>query len=235
MRTSFANLTVVGALLLSIGSTRADGPLHERVDALIAAGHPDYDKHAAPVASDAEFLRRVSLDLTGTIPTVKRGPRLPRRPLGGQPRATDRPSADAPRIRPPAGAALRRCLMERRRTRRCRATLAGVPAHVVRGRTSRRTSWSARSCPPTASDPKNRGPAKFYLDREAEPNAGDPRRRPAVPRHEPPVRPVPRPPARRRLQAGALLRPVRLPQPHVPVPERDGRRRPCSPRRPTAR
>lgn len=42
--------------------------LHERIDALIAKGHKDYNKVAAPIASDAEFLRRASLDLTGRIP-----------------------------------------------------------------------------------------------------------------------------------------------------------------------
>jgi hypothetical protein len=43
--------------------------LHDRIDQLIAAGTPDFDKQAAPLASDEEFLRRVYLDLTGTIPT----------------------------------------------------------------------------------------------------------------------------------------------------------------------
>jgi hypothetical protein len=39
-------------------------PLHQEIDRLIAA------KQAAPIASDAEFLRRVYLDLAGTIPTA---------------------------------------------------------------------------------------------------------------------------------------------------------------------
>jgi len=43
-------------------------PLHGRIDRLIAAT-PDYTKNVAPLASDAEFLRRVYLDLSGTIPT----------------------------------------------------------------------------------------------------------------------------------------------------------------------
>ena len=43
---------------------------HARIDMLIAAGSADYSKQAAPLASDAEFLRRVYLDLNGTIPTV---------------------------------------------------------------------------------------------------------------------------------------------------------------------
>jgi len=51
-------------------SVQAAPPLHESIDRLIAAGTPDYATLAAPLASDAEFLRRVTLDLTGTIPTA---------------------------------------------------------------------------------------------------------------------------------------------------------------------
>src|SRR4051812_14564324 len=57
-------------LLAFAPAALADEPLHSRIDKLIAAGHPDYEKHAAPLADDAEFLRRVTLDLTGTIPTA---------------------------------------------------------------------------------------------------------------------------------------------------------------------
>lgn len=49
---------------------RAELPLHQRIDRLIAAGLPNYDAVAAPVANDAEFLRRVTLDLTGSIPSA---------------------------------------------------------------------------------------------------------------------------------------------------------------------
>ncbi|MEX0977759.1 MAG: DUF1549 domain-containing protein, partial [Pirellulales bacterium] len=45
---------------------RADsGPLHERIDALVESTAPGL---VAAVASDADFLRRVYLDFTGTIP-----------------------------------------------------------------------------------------------------------------------------------------------------------------------
>jgi hypothetical protein len=47
----------------------ADG-LSERIDALIAAGHKDYAASAAPIAGDDEFLRRITLDLIGRIPTA---------------------------------------------------------------------------------------------------------------------------------------------------------------------
>src|SRR5258708_11556884 len=58
-------------MLLSCATASAQQPLHQRVDALIAAGTPNFDKLAAPLASDEEFLRRVYLDLTGCIPSVE--------------------------------------------------------------------------------------------------------------------------------------------------------------------
>lgn len=68
MRLSRAILAL--ALALVGMPAAAAEPLHERIDRLIAAGSKDYDKHAAPLAADAEFLRRVTLDLTGRIPTA---------------------------------------------------------------------------------------------------------------------------------------------------------------------
>src|SRR5947209_5729267 len=49
----------------------AETPLHQRIDELITAGNPNFAKLAAPLASDAEFLRRIYLDLAGTIPTAR--------------------------------------------------------------------------------------------------------------------------------------------------------------------
>ena len=63
-------LCLCAALLVSAVSVRAQAPLHERIDQAIAAGTPEFDKLAAPLADDAEFLRRIALDLTGTIPTA---------------------------------------------------------------------------------------------------------------------------------------------------------------------
>jgi len=41
-----------------------------QIDKLIAAGTADYEKLASPLADDSEFLRRITLDLTGMIPTT---------------------------------------------------------------------------------------------------------------------------------------------------------------------
>jgi hypothetical protein len=49
---------------------QAQAPLHQCIDEALAAGNPDFAKQAAPLASDTEFLRRIYLDLTGTIPSA---------------------------------------------------------------------------------------------------------------------------------------------------------------------
>ncbi len=62
--------TRLAAILLAIFAAPAFGEsLHERIDRAVAAGEEDFARRATASASDAEFLRRVTLDLTGTIPT----------------------------------------------------------------------------------------------------------------------------------------------------------------------
>jgi hypothetical protein len=58
------------ALLAPAGRALAQPPLHQRIDQAIADGTPAYGKFAAPLASDADFLRRAYLDLNGTIPSA---------------------------------------------------------------------------------------------------------------------------------------------------------------------
>src|SRR5712675_1946847 len=68
MPASFSTRLTVLVALLFAGPALGQAPLHQRIDQLITAGHADYAKIASPVAGDAEFLRRVSLDLAGIIP-----------------------------------------------------------------------------------------------------------------------------------------------------------------------
>jgi hypothetical protein len=56
------------AFAVAVGSPAP--PLHTEIERLIAAGHSNYAHTAVPLATDAEFLRRVTLDLTGIIPTA---------------------------------------------------------------------------------------------------------------------------------------------------------------------
>ena len=59
--------TAIMSLLLAVaGAATAEELLHVRIDRLIAQGNIG---PVAPRASDAEFLRRLSMDLTGTIPS----------------------------------------------------------------------------------------------------------------------------------------------------------------------
>src|SRR5438270_1394053 len=69
-RVTLAAVLALGPLAGSLASARAEVPLHERIDQLIAAGKPRFDSQAAPAASDAEFMRRIYLDLIGTVPTI---------------------------------------------------------------------------------------------------------------------------------------------------------------------
>src|SRR5258708_3952010 len=55
-------------LFVVVPAVAAQAPLHQRIDGAIAAATPDYARKAAGPASDAEFFRRVTLDLLGTIP-----------------------------------------------------------------------------------------------------------------------------------------------------------------------
>jgi hypothetical protein len=57
-------------LVVVVSPAASAAGLADRIDALITAGHKDYEAAAAPVAGDDEFLRRVTLDLIGRIPTA---------------------------------------------------------------------------------------------------------------------------------------------------------------------
>lgn len=59
--------TAVVAVVVAWPANAAEKPLHERVDALIAEAHP---AGQAPLANDADFLRRAYLTLHGVIPTA---------------------------------------------------------------------------------------------------------------------------------------------------------------------
>ncbi len=59
------------ALMLLAAAWSHGQTLSQKIDAEIAKPITDFEKKAAPLCSDLEFIRRVTLDLTGTIPTVE--------------------------------------------------------------------------------------------------------------------------------------------------------------------
>ena len=62
---------LLAAILILVPTLAASAaePLHVQIDKLIAAGQTAYEKQVAPTATDAEFLRRAYLDLAGTLPS----------------------------------------------------------------------------------------------------------------------------------------------------------------------
>ena len=59
--------SLLGQLIAQPAEIMAADPLHARIDASITAGHPG---SVSALASDAEFIRRIYLDLHGTVPTT---------------------------------------------------------------------------------------------------------------------------------------------------------------------
>ena len=60
---------VIGCMTNQPNSLSAADPLHRQIDTLVES-HPDFQKPAAVIADDATFVRRVHLDLTGSIPSA---------------------------------------------------------------------------------------------------------------------------------------------------------------------
>lgn len=149
------------------GLALADEPLHQRIDALVAEAR---SVPPAELASDAEFLRRVYLDLTGIIPSAAAA----RAFLDDE--APDKRSALVDRLLASPGYARRMqtvfdvMWMERRGD-------THVPSEAWREYL--RQSFAANKpynvlvrevLSADGADPALRPAAKFILDREAEPN-----------------------------------------------------------------
>jgi hypothetical protein len=60
----------LAAVAIATAPARAEERLHDVIDRLVALQTPDYEKLAAPVCTDEEFVRRLYLDLAGMIPTA---------------------------------------------------------------------------------------------------------------------------------------------------------------------
>ncbi len=159
------------ALVSRPGEARGSDPpaeaLHSRIDRVMDAAR--VGPPVAP-ASDAEFLRRASLDLTGMPPSVEEIRQFLADPAADKrARAVDR-LLDSPRFARHWAITLDIMLMERRPSKNVTAEewqdylLAAArenrPLNQLMGELLRADG----------ADPKVRPAARFYLDRESEPN-----------------------------------------------------------------
>ncbi len=166
LRLSFA----LGLFLFAPAFACAEAPLHERIDKAIAAAQPDFARRAAGLASDAEFLRRIYLDLTGTIPTADQARAFLKDPSRGKRQTLiDRLLASAEHARHLA-TVFDVMLMERRKDKY-------VPhaewLEYLRASVAANKPWNQlvrEILTSDGADSKTRPAAKFYLEREAEPN-----------------------------------------------------------------
>jgi hypothetical protein len=163
---------VLNALLFTVlcAPTIAAEPLHQQIDRLIAAKTPNYDKLAAPIAEDAEFVRRIHLDLTGMIPTAKQVREF----------LADKAKDKRTKL-------IDTLLATPEFARHMQRRFDVVLMRRLRGRNVPDAAWEAFLRKSFADnkpydrlvreilandgrDPKNRGPAKFYLDRNGDVN-----------------------------------------------------------------
>ncbi|MBI3409312.1 MAG: DUF1800 family protein [Planctomycetes bacterium] len=63
-------LVFIQSAFSSAQTPSAQTPLHERIDKQIESGAANFDRTAAAAANDAEFLRRLFLDVKGVIPSA---------------------------------------------------------------------------------------------------------------------------------------------------------------------
>ena len=164
------HLLVFACVLFFVPPAVAETPFHQRIDELIAAGKPDYDRHAAAPASDEEFLRRIFLDLTGTIPTAAAARAfLDDKSPDKRANLIDRLLAGPERARH-LQHVFDALLMERRPDKH-------VPKaqwqEYLRASFAANKPWDRLAREVLSADgidPKLRPAAKFYLDRDGEPN-----------------------------------------------------------------
>jgi hypothetical protein len=156
-------------LLLSLPAS-AEQPLSDRIDALIAAGAPNSDKLAAPVADDAEFLRRAYLDFTGSIPTVEQARTFLADKAADRRRKLIDSLLAGPEFARHFAQVLDVMLMERRLSK---ANLVAGWQDYLRDSVAGNKPWD-QLCREILSsdgaDPKTRPAARFLLDRDGEPH-----------------------------------------------------------------
>ncbi len=158
------------ALSFAATSARAEEPLPVMIDRLVALQTADYDKLAAPVCSDEEFLRRIFLDLTGSIPTAVDARQFL---ADAKPKKREH-LIDKLLASPEYARHMQRVfdVMLMRRLPQKHVPLAEWE-QFLRDSFAQNRSWDQivrDILTADGSDPAHRGPARFYLDREGDVN-----------------------------------------------------------------
>ncbi len=162
-----AILTVFVAWFASLPLAGADEPLNARIDAQFAVAPIG---PAAPSANDADFLRRITLDLVGAIPTSAEARTFFDDPSPNKRVALiDRLLAD-PRHARQLATAFDVLLMERRPEKN--VPVAEWQAYLYNSFLGEKPldQLAREILSADGVDPAQRAPARFILDRDAEPN-----------------------------------------------------------------
>ena len=156
--------------LFAAAPVSAAEPLHKQIDELISAGQKGQEKQRAAIAGDAEFLRRIYLDLAGTLPS----PDEVRVFLTDTDKAKREKLIDKLLASP--GYARRMSqhfdvvLMERHADKK--VPRASWEDYLKASFTENKPydAFARELLAADGTDPKTRPAAKFYLDRDFEPN-----------------------------------------------------------------
>ncbi len=166
----FAAVLAVPTVLVAGVCCAGDVPLHDRIDQTLAVGKPNFAKQASGPASDAEFLRRVYLDLTGTIPTAPEARAFLKDPSPNKRAAAIDRLLAGPEFARHMAVVFDVMLMERRPDKH-------VPRapwqEYLRSSFADNKPWDQlvrEVLSADGVDPKQRPPAKFYLDRDGDTN-----------------------------------------------------------------
>jgi Protein of unknown function (DUF1549)/Protein of unknown function (DUF1553) len=165
-------LAVLAAVVLAgrAGLATSAEPLRTQIDRLIAFQMAGYGQLAAPVASDDEFLRRIYLDLAGTVPTTAEA-----RAFLADPDPAKREKLVDKLLSTPEHARHMQRTFDVMLMRRLPQKNVPIPEweKFLRDAFAQGKPWDEivrEVLTADGSDPANRGPARFYLDRDGDVN-----------------------------------------------------------------
>jgi len=166
-RRSWMSLCLAAAILSCASRwSDAEDTLHERIDAAIGFGKPEFDQIAAADAGDAAFARRVFLDLTGSIPSADQARQFLADASPGKRAALIDRLLESPQYARRMQYVLDAMLMERRPDKHVKAD---AWRNYLRRSSAENKPWDqlvTEILTADGADESSRPAAKFLLDRE---------------------------------------------------------------------